>query len=142
MDVDGTILRHQIPHQNQPLVNHRNERIRPAAPGVAVGDLLQQVWFLVESLAADLDVHGEVGADVERRVDVDELQAARVLDLAAQGARLERGENHHDVGNCVDLWFDVHQAGPNSRPNLAEAAAVWKLKQRRNKLRRSRRRRT
>jgi len=47
----------------------------------------------VEGFAADLDVHGEVRADVEGRVDVDELEAAGVLDLAAERAGLEGGED-------------------------------------------------
>jgi hypothetical protein len=54
-----------------------------APPGVSVGDLLQKVRLLVEGLASDLDVHREVGANVEGRVDVDELEATGVLDLAA-----------------------------------------------------------
>ena len=93
MHIDASLLVHQIPHQDQPLVNHRNKRIRPASPGVAVGDLFQQVRFLVESLAADLDVHRKTRADIERRVYIDQLQAARVLDLAAQRAALQRGED-------------------------------------------------
>ena len=47
----------------------------------------------MEGFAADLDVHGEVRADVEGRVDVDELEAAGVLDLAAQRTGLEGGED-------------------------------------------------
>ncbi|MGH8863887.1 MAG: hypothetical protein ACREVZ_04495 [Burkholderiales bacterium] len=43
----------------------------------------------MEGLAADLDVHGEIGADVEGRVDVDELETTRVLDLPAQCAALQ-----------------------------------------------------
>ncbi len=89
MHINTPILRQQIPHQDQPLVDHGNKRIRPAPPGVAVGDLLQEVRLLVEGLAANLDVHGEVGADVEGRVDVNELQATRVLDLPPQRAALQ-----------------------------------------------------
>jgi hypothetical protein len=55
--------------------------------------LFEEVGFLVEGFAADLDVHGEVRAHVEGRVDVDELEAAGVLDLAAERAGLERGED-------------------------------------------------
>ena len=84
---------HQIPHENQPFIDHRDERIRAPAPGIAVGDLFEEVGFLVEGFAADLDVHGEVRADVEGRIDVDEFQAAGVLDLAAQGTGFERGED-------------------------------------------------
>ncbi len=47
----------------------------------------------MEGFAADLDVHGEVRADVEGRVDVDELQPTGVLDLAAQRTGLEGGED-------------------------------------------------
>ena len=55
--------------------------------------MFEEVGFLVEGFAADLDVHGEVRADVEGWVDVDELEAAGVLDLAAQRAGLEGGED-------------------------------------------------
>ena len=65
------------------------KRIRAAPPGVAVGDLFEEVRLLVEGLAADLDVHAEIRAHVEGRVDVDQLEAAGVLDLPAQRARLE-----------------------------------------------------
>ena len=91
--INRPILRQQIPHQDQPLVDHRDERIRTAPPGVAVGDLLEDVGFHVEGIAADLDVHREVGADVERRVDVDQLQAAGFLDLLAQRAGFQAGRN-------------------------------------------------
>ena len=79
----------KISHEYQAFVDHRDEAVRPAPPGVAVGDLLQKVRFLVEGLAADLDVHAEIRADVEGRIDVDQLEAAGVLDLLAQRARLE-----------------------------------------------------
>ena len=47
----------------------------------------------MEGLAADLDVHAEIGADIEGRVDVDQLEAAGVLDLLAQRAALQRRED-------------------------------------------------
>ena len=88
--INTPILGQQIPHQNQPLVDHADEAVGAAAPGVAVSDLFQQIGLLVESLAADLDIHREVRADIEGWVDVDQFEATRVLDLAAQGAGLER----------------------------------------------------
>jgi hypothetical protein len=63
----------------------------------------------VEGLAADLDVHAEVRAHVEGRVDVDELEAARVFDLATERATFERGKNElvvapdEFVGPAFDL---------------------------------------
>ena len=81
----------------------------PRPPGVAVGDLFEEVRLLVEGLAADLDVHAEVRADVEGRVNVDELEAAGVLDLAAERAGLEGGEDElvvapdEFVGPALDL---------------------------------------
>jgi hypothetical protein len=63
----------------------------------------------VEGFAADLDVHGEVGADVEGWVDVDEFEAAGLLDLLAEGAGLEGGEDElvvapdEFVGPALDL---------------------------------------
>lgn len=89
MNINGAILRQQIPHQDQTFVNHRDKRVGSTSPRVAIGDLLQKVRLLVERLAADLDVHREVGADVEGRIDVDQLQPARVFNLLAQCAALE-----------------------------------------------------
>ena len=64
----------KIAHQDQSFVDHCDEAIRAAPPGVAIGDLFQEVRLFMEGLAADLDIHAEVGADIERRVDVDELR--------------------------------------------------------------------
>ena len=62
------------------------------AKGVAVGELLEDVGLLGEGVAAvaDFDIHTEIGSDIERRVDVDQLQAALLLDLLAQRPVLER----------------------------------------------------
>ena len=60
---------------------------------VAVGDLFQQVRLIVERLAANLNVHAEIRAHVKRRVNIDELQTACVLNLPPQRTRLERSEN-------------------------------------------------
>ena len=59
----GNTVRKPIPHKDEPLVNHADEGIRAAPPGVAVGDLFEEVRLFVEGLAADLDVHAEVRAD-------------------------------------------------------------------------------
>jgi len=89
MHIDAAFISQQIPHQYQPLVDHADKRIRAAPPGVAVGNLLQQVRFLVKGLAADLDVHGKIRTDIERRIDVDQLKATGILDLFAQRASLQ-----------------------------------------------------
>ena len=100
---------HQIAHEDEAFVNHGDEGIRAAPPGVAVGDLFEEVRLFVEGLAANLDVHAEVRAHVEGRVDVDELEAAGVLDLAAERAALEGGEDElvvapdEFVGPALDL---------------------------------------
>jgi hypothetical protein len=59
--------------------------------------LFEEVGLLMKSLAADLDVHAEVRADIERRVDVDELQAACVLDLSAERSAFQGGEDEFVV---------------------------------------------
>ena len=88
---------------------HADEGIGTAAPGIAVGDLFEEVGLFVEGFAADLDVHGEVCADVEGGIDVDEFEAARVLDLTAQGPAFEGGEDelviapNEFVGPALDL---------------------------------------
>ena len=67
-----------------------DEGIGPFAPGVAVGDFFEDVGLLGEGVVADLDVHGEIRAHVEGRVDVDQLEAALLFDLLAQRAVLQR----------------------------------------------------
>ena len=84
---------HQVAHEDEAFVDHRDEGIRAAAPSVAVGDLFEEVRFLVEGLAANLDVHTEVRAHVEWRIDVDELKPAGIFDLTAQRTALERRKN-------------------------------------------------
>lgn len=81
---------HQVAHQNEAFVDHREERIGAQPPSISVSDLLEQIWFLVKGLVADLYIHREIGADIERRIDVDEFEAARILDLPAQRAALQR----------------------------------------------------
>ena len=109
MHINAPLRVHQIPHEDQPFINHGDEGIGAAAPGIAVGDLFEQVGFFVEGFAADFDIHGEVGADVEGRVNVDEFEAAGVFDLAAEGTALERGEDEFViapdelVGPALDL---------------------------------------
>ena len=109
MDVDAAVAVHQIAHEDEAFVNHGDEGIRAAPPGVAVGDLFEEVRLFVEGLAANLDVHAEVRAHVEGRVNVDALEAAGVLDLAAERAALEGGEDElvvapdEFVGPALDL---------------------------------------
>src|SRR5947208_8041091 len=73
VDVDTPLAVHQIAHEDEAFVNHGDEGIRAAPPGVAVGDFFEEVRLFVEGLAANLDVHAEVRAHVEGRVNVDEL---------------------------------------------------------------------
>jgi hypothetical protein len=84
---------HQIAHQDEAFVDHGDEGIRAAPPGVAVGNLFEEVRLFVEGLAANLDVRAEVGAHVEGRVYVNEFNSAGVLDLATKRASLQRSEN-------------------------------------------------
>ena len=93
MHIDTPILREQVAHEDEAFVDHGDEGVRALAPGVAVGDLFQDVGLLGEGVAADLDVHGEIGAHVKGRVDVDQLEAALLFDLLAQRAVLEDGED-------------------------------------------------
>ena len=113
MDINASIFGQQIPHQRQPLVDHRDERVGPFAPRVAVGNLLQNVGFLGEGLdsagrtppdeggyrgvAPHFDVHRKVGPHVERRIDVDELQAALRLEFLAQRPVLQRRQDQFVV---------------------------------------------
>lgn len=42
----------------------------------------------MESLPANFDIHREVGSNIERRVDVDELQAPGIFNLSAESSAL------------------------------------------------------
>jgi len=93
MHIDAAILREQIPHQHQPLVDHRDETVRPSAPSVPVRDLFQNSRRFRERLVTDLDAHREVHPDIKRRIDVDQLDAALLLDLFPEGSVLQAGED-------------------------------------------------
>jgi hypothetical protein len=54
--------------------------------------LFEEVRFLVEGLIADFNVHREVGPNIEWRVDVNQLEAAGVLDLLAERSSLQTGQ--------------------------------------------------
>jgi hypothetical protein len=123
--INAPLFRQQVPHQHQPFVNHADEGIRPPPPGVPVGDLLQQVGFLVEGLAADLDVHAEVGADVEGRVDVDELEAAGLLDLAAQGAGFQGRQDELVVAPDELVGPALELAPPGVQPVLLDTQRTF-----------------
>lgn len=109
MDIDAAVISEQIAHQNESLVEHRNEGVRTLAPCIPIGDLLQNVGLLREFVVANLDIHGEIRAYVERWVDVDELDPSLSLDLLAQWPILETGEDElvvapdQLVGPSLDL---------------------------------------
>jgi len=92
MHIDAPVIGEQITHQNEAFVDHRDKRVGTLAPGIAVGDLFKNVGLLGEGVAAiaNLDVHREVSPDIERRVDVDQLQTALLFDFVAQRPVLER----------------------------------------------------
>lgn len=112
MHIDTSLRVHQIAHQNQPFIDHSDEGVGAAAPGVAIGDLFEEVGLFVKGLAADFDVHGEVRADIEGRVDIDEFEAAGVFDLTAERAGFERRENQLVVApdEFVGPAFDLASA--------------------------------
>ncbi len=73
MRINTPIFHQQIAHQYESLIDHGDEGIGALAPGVAVGDFFEDVRFLGEGVAANFDVHGEVSAHVEGRINVDEF---------------------------------------------------------------------
>ncbi len=93
MHIDAAVLRQQIPHQRQPLVDHSDERICALSPGIAVGDFFQDVGLLGESVATNLDVHRKIRAYVEGRVNVDQFQPALLFNLLAQRAVFQAGKD-------------------------------------------------
>jgi len=93
MHINTPILGQQIMHQHEPFVDHGDEGIGTLAPGVTVGNLFQDVGLFGKGITANLDIHREIRAHVERRIDVDQFEAALFLDLFAQRAVLQRGKD-------------------------------------------------
>ena len=83
------VLGQQIPHQDQPFVNHGDKGVRALAPDVAVGDLFQDIGLLGEGVVADLDGHGEIRAYVKGWINVNQLETALFFYLLAQRAVLQ-----------------------------------------------------
>ena len=59
------------------------------SPSIPISDLLQQIRLFVKCLSANLNIHAEIRAHVKGRIDVDELEAARLYNLLAQRSGLE-----------------------------------------------------
>ena len=118
MNVDAPFLGQQVPHQDQPLVNHRDKGIRALPPCVAIGDLLQDVGPFGESIAADFDVHRKICAHVKWRVNVDQLEAALIFNLLAQWSVLQRGEDEFVIApdELIGPALSWRPRSPNSNP--------------------------
>ena len=94
--INTPILRQQLAHQHQALVHHLEVGIKPAAPGVAVGFLLDDGRLFHELngratarpyIVPHAHAEGKVLAGGKGRVNVDQV------DLAGK-ARQERGHHH------------------------------------------------
>ncbi|MCL0107176.1 hypothetical protein M1N63_01950 [Thermodesulfovibrionales bacterium] len=84
MHVDTPILGQQIPHENEPFINHGDEGVSSLAPGVAIGDFLKDIGLLGEGVTANFDIHEEIRAHVEGRIDIDQFQPALGLNILSQ----------------------------------------------------------
>ena len=89
VDVDAAGRGEQLLEQLQPPAQHGEEAVEPLAPGVLVGQHLDQRGLFLDLhllVAAEIDVDGVVGAEVvvhhEGRVDVDEVDLAPVAPVA------------------------------------------------------------
>jgi len=113
MHIDAPLLTKQLAHQRQALVHHVQVGIGPPAPGVAVGYCFEDGLFLLQRLplVADLHVHGEVSPDIERRVNVDQVNLAAEL--------LQQGRHHQLV-----IAPDQHVAPVVAVGALAEGVFV------------------
>jgi hypothetical protein len=91
MHINTPPFTQQVAHQRQAFVHHVQVGIDAFAPSVAIGDGFQDglLFEYLVAVVADLDFHGEVCADIEGRVDVDEV------DLAAK--LLQQGRHHEFV---------------------------------------------
>ena len=81
MHINTPILRQQIPHQHQPLINHGDERVRALAPCVPISQFFYDTRLFGEGVAADLNIHGKIRAHVKRRINVNQLDAALFFNL-------------------------------------------------------------
>jgi hypothetical protein len=102
-------------------VQHGDERVDALPPGVAVGDFFEDVGFIGEGFVANFDVHGEINADIEGGIDIDELDAALLFDFVAERAAAEGGEDElvvasdEFVGPALELAVaGIEEAGLES----------------------------
>ena len=65
----------------------------PLTPGIPIGDLFKDVGLLGEGVFAYLNIHTEISADIEGRVDVDQFDAALIFNLFSQWSVLQAGED-------------------------------------------------
>jgi hypothetical protein len=79
MDIDATHLRQQLAEHYNSFVEPLEIGVEAAAPGVAVGFLLDDAGLFGEALAVHLHLERAVGAGVEGWVDVDEVDLAGEL---------------------------------------------------------------
>ena len=90
MHVNRTGIGQQFAHQNQTRGNHRQIRGGAVAPGVGVGELLDDGGFLFEGDAGQEYFGAVVGFGIEGRINVDQVdfpsQAGRVF-IARQKRR-------------------------------------------------------
>ena len=79
--IDAPIIREEVSHETESLVDHRDEAIGSLPPGITIGQLLQYSRRLRELFISDLDFHREVCSYIEWWVDIDELDPSLSLDL-------------------------------------------------------------
>ena len=88
VDINASLIGEQVAHERQTLVNHGKVGSDSVPPSVAVGDHFHNgLVFLDFVIFADFDIQGEVRADGERRVNVDEVDFPR--EFIAEGVEGE-----------------------------------------------------
>ena len=86
VDIDESVVRHQVSDQDEPFVHHRQKRVTAGTPGVPVCQLFENRRRLGDFIVSDLNVYREICTHIEWRIDVDEFESTRVLDPLTHGA--------------------------------------------------------
>ncbi len=84
MYINTPVISEEVSHEPESLIDHRDEAICSPTPGIAIGEFLKYCGRLGIFLISYLYLHREVSSDIERWIDIDELDPSCCLDLLSQ----------------------------------------------------------
>lgn len=89
MYIYTSIIGEEISHETESLIDHRDEAIGSLPPRITIGEFLKYCGRFCILFITYLDLHREVSSNIERRIDIDELDASLRLYLLSQRSVLQ-----------------------------------------------------